>query len=504
MWWAVETVDGVPRELRGFLIDITQRKQFEIRLRESEAKFRALAENSRATITLNDEQGFTYVNPRLEELTGYTRTELLEMDLGDLLHPDIRKVVVERARARLRGEDLPSYDELPFLTKHGKTRWVEVASTGVDLDGKRVTLATCVDITERKQTERALQENEAKFRALAENSHATITLSDDQHFIYVNPRAEEVTGYTQTELLSMKFADLLPPDVQPVIVERAQARLRGEDASHHYELPFLKKDGETRWLDVTATVVEMGGQVLSLATGIDITERKQADAEIRSLTGRVLTAREDEQQRLARDLHDGFNQRLAAISIDIGLIRQRGSDVPRDVRRELATVQDAVVEVSQDLQRVARDLHPPALAQVGLVRALDRHCREVSQRTGITVHFSADLGDRSVSPGMSLCLYRIAQESLRNVVQHSKAETADVTVTARPESLQLSITDGGIGFDPKVSHGRGLGLISLEERVRSLNGRLLIQSESDVGTEILVRIPWATRGNMSRQGTAAS
>ena len=105
---------------------------------------------------------------------------------------------------------------------------------------------------------------------------------------------------------------------------------------------------------------------------------------------------------------------------------------------------------------------------------------------------------------VGLCLYRIAQESLRNVVQHSKAETADVTVTAGPESLQLSITDGGIGFDPNVSHRRGLGLISLEERVRPFNGRLLIESERGVGTEILVRIPWATRGSVSRQGTAAS
>ena len=128
----------------------------------------------------------------------------------------------------------------------------------------------------------------------------------------------------------------------------------------------------------------------------------------------------------------------------------------------------------------------------------------MSQREGITVHFSADLGDRSVAPEVGLCLYRIAQESLRNVVQHSKAEAADAILTSRPESLQLSIKDDGIGFDPKVSHRRGLGLISLEERVRSFNGRLVINSERGGGTEILVRIPWATRGNVSRQGTAAS
>ncbi len=138
------------------------------------------------------------------------------------------------------------------------------------------------------------------------------------------------------------------------------------------------------------------------------------------------------------------------------------------------------------------------------MRALERHCCEVSQRAGITVHFSADLGDRSVSPGVSLCLYRIAQESLRNVVQHSKAEAADVTLTSLEESLQPSIEDAGVGFDTNAGLRRGLGLLSLEERIRPFDGRLLIESERGVGTKILVRIPWAARGNVSRQGTAAS
>ena len=366
--------------------------------REQEQRLRLITDSVPALIAyVGADRRYQFVNDGYRTMFGRTSSGVIGHHMREILGASYTEIE-PRVDQVLRGEAVEFNLTIP--NADGMPRDLH-AHCIPQLDAQRkVTgfFALVTDITERKQTERALQESEAMFRALAEHSQATITLSDDQRFVYVNPRAEEVTGYTQTALLGMKFAGLLPPDVRQVIVERAQARLRGEDASHHYELPFLKKDGERRWLDVTATVVEMGGQVLSLATGIDITERKQADAEVRSLTARVLTAREDEQQRLARDLHDSFHQRQAAISIDIGLIRQRGSDVPRDVRRELATVQDAVVEVSQDLQRVARDLHPAALAQVGLVRALEQHCREVSQREGITVHFSADLGDRSVAP----------------------------------------------------------------------------------------------------------
>lgn len=311
-------------------------------------------------------------------------------------------------------------------------------------------------------------------------------------FTYVGAQVTQLLGYPREQWYETDFwvAHLHPEDRETAV----SYCLKSSQVCREYEFDYrmIAANGQTVWIhDIVAVETERGAPRELRGFLIDISARKQAQEALESLSSRLMTVKEDEQGRLARELHDGFNQRLAALSIRLGSIRRELPGVGTDMHRELASAQDAVVELAKDLQRVARELHPSALEQLGLVPALQQHCREVREREGVTVHLTAQLGDRSVEPNVGLCLFRIVQEALRNVVRHSKAEEADVVLQSQPDGLHLTIQDRGTGFDTNRVPERGLGLIGFKERVRPLGGTLSIRSEPGAGTLVQVRIPWA-------------
>ena len=211
--------------------------------------------------------------------------------------------------------------------------------------------------------------------------------------------------------------------------------------------------------------------------------------DIQSLAGRLLTAEEDERRRIGRELHDGVNQELAALSIALtGLEQRLSSDV--SARQEVAWLQARSVDLSEEMRQLSHELHPGILEYAGLSAALRSHCREFDHGHDIAVTYEPGEGLGEVPADVALCLYRVTQEALRNAAMHAKAGHASVTLTRRGTDLVLTITDDGRGFDLAESRGRGLGLISLEERVRLVGGRLTIATEPQHGTkiEVVVRV----------------
>jgi len=247
-------------------------------LRESENKFRAVAETTSGGIFIRQGSLFRYVNPAAERLTGYSRTELLAMDHTGIVHPDFRPLLQERSEARLRGNPVPSRYEAKLLSKDGQERWAELTATVVEFDGAPAVLTTTFDITDRKRAEKELAESEAKFRAVAETAAAAIYIHDGSKFLFVNRTAEVISGYNREELLAQQPFDLVHPDHRQMTLERAQARQRGEAVPSRYDFKILTKSGETRWLDFSASVVRFEGRSAVLSMAFDITERKRTEA----------------------------------------------------------------------------------------------------------------------------------------------------------------------------------------------------------------------------------
>jgi len=210
----------------------------------------------------------------------------------------------------------------------------------------------------------------------------------------------------------------------------------------------------------------------------------------RDLAGRLITAHESERARIARDMHDDFNQQLAALSIQLSALRRGSSGGGVEMAEALGELQQRTVALTDQIRTFSRDLHPAVLEHIGLAAALRSLCSQFADREGLRLQFIAadDLGP--VPHDVGLCVYRIVQEALRNVVSHAGVPDVSVSLRRAGEQLELSISDRGRGFEPSAAFARGgLGLPSVDERVRLVGGALTITSAPGRGTLLDVRIP---------------
>lgn len=228
-------------------------------------------------------------------------------------------------------------------------------------------------------------------------------------------------------------------------------------------------------------------------------ELQASEAAARELSGRLITAQEDERRRLARDLHDDLSQRLSVLSVELELFgRGQSAEEKVHVERLAATVR----ELGAQVHGLSYQLHPAKLDQLGLETAARSWCREMAQQSGIRIDFSAADVPAGLPPDVALCFYRIVQEALRNVVRHSGADAAQVELTYDGGLLRLAIVDAGRGFDRRVAReASGLGLLSMRERVQIVGGILEVDPQPGRGTRLTVTIPWQPDGEDAAAGS---
>lgn len=243
--------------------------------------------------------------------------------------------------------------------------------------------------------------------------------------------------------------------------------------------------GEQRYLEaLEQRVRERTEELATVNAALQKNER-----ELRELSRRLIRAGEEERKRLARDLHDDLNQRLAVLAMQIQRLGESPPDSPEALTTRAWALWEQTTAVCDDVQRLAYQLHPSKLEELGLVPAARGFCEELAVQTGIRIRFSDGSLPDSLPPDVSLCLYRVLQESLWNVARHSGAGEATVVLQGRGSWLLLEVVDRGRGFDVESIPAGGLGLLSMRERVRLLGGELEIESASGTGTRIVARVP---------------
>jgi signal transduction histidine kinase len=223
---------------------------------------------------------------------------------------------------------------------------------------------------------------------------------------------------------------------------------------------------------------------------LDITVRKLAEQEREALAGRLIHAQEQERSRLARELHDDFNQRLAILAIDLERCAGMIGHSPAEASERMLELWNRASEIGADLHTLSHQLHSSTLESLGLVHGVNAFCTEFTEQQGIRVDFAYENIPRSVAPQIALCLFRIVQEGLRNVKKHSGSSRAEVRLEGIDDSIHLSLFDRGTGFD-RHNHSThvGLGVRSMEERLRVIGGRFELQSAPMQGTRIDAWVP---------------
>jgi len=315
-----------------------------------------------------------------------------------------------------------------------------------------------------------------------------------------NAQAEKLFGYSSKELLGQPVEMLVPE------------RFRTQHSGHRQrfsaspevrvmgagrELFGRRKDGSEFPVEIALSPVQPGTRPLVLATIADISLRKQAEEglrqsqiELRILTGQLLQARETEARRIARELHDDLGQGLALLTVKMDLLRQKPPDDSDQLGARMQELLAQVRQLSSSVHNLSHQLHPSKLEQFGLVAAIGDLCRELAHNHGLKIEFTHDQMPTAIAPDVAVCLYRIAQEALRNALKHSGAQQAEVALRGTEDAISLRIIDYGRGFDFRQIQGKsGLGLVSMRERVRHLGGEVTIDSRPLRGTTVHVRVP---------------
>jgi PAS domain S-box-containing protein len=266
-------------------------------------------------------------------------------------------------------------------------------------------------------------------------------------------------------------------------------------APYELDLEALRPDGTRLWVTSRGEAVcDGGGRPIQLRGTIqNITERKLAAESLEELSGRLITAQDEERTRIARELHDDFSQRLALQGIGLEQLWKKLPESEVEERAKVQELMKGIQEISSDMHSLSHQLHSSRLELVGLVSALDGLCKEMGETFEIEIHFAKSGSLPKISKDVELCLFRVTQEALGNVVKHSYSKRAQVEVGANSQGVSLRITDAGRGFEPDLGKpAAGIGLVGMRERLRLVGGRLSVKSGLMRGTEILAEVPLAS------------
>ncbi len=435
------------------------------------------------------------VNDRAEMLLGYAREELLGEPIEILVpdrfrsrHPAHREGYLRNPRVRSMGSEA----DLWALRKDGIEVPVDVALAPLTGEDGPLVYVSVRDATDRKRLESARRESDERLRRIVDNTSVIPWEADAEtwRFTFVGPQAVEILGYPLDEWDKHAFWEehIHPEDREYAINFCRESSKHREQFDFEYRM--LSSTGEVVWLhDLVSVSFEAGEPKLLQGFMLDITERKSAEQALDELSGRLIQAQEDERRRIARELHDDVSQRLALLSIDLDLL---GASVPspEDLRERTARLTDQVRELSSEIHGVAYRLHPAKLEQLGLTAAVEGLCNELAAKHGLRIKLEHHEPSRPISREVALCLYRVVQEALQNVVKHSGADEARVQLLGSDDEIHLRIEDPGVGFDPSSPQAAGgIGLASMRERLRLVAGEISIESGPSCGTQVEVRVP---------------
>jgi PAS domain S-box-containing protein len=351
------------------------------------------------------------------------------------------------------------------------------------------------------------QESEQRFRLVANSAPVLIWMSGvDKLRTYFNAPWLEFTGRSiQEEVGNGWSAGIHPADLNQCLntyTDRLDRRVRLQ-----MEYRLRRHDGKYRWVsDLGVPRFHTDGSFAGyIGSCIDVTERKLAEEALSNSSRRLIEAHEEERTWLARELHDDVNQRLSLLAVNLDQLRQDPRDSPTVVAKRIEEAMTQVSELANDVQALSHRLHSSKLDYLGLGAAAASLCREASNRQKVEIDFQSHGVPQKLPREISLCLYRVLQEALQNAIKHSDSRQLEVSLTFKSNEIQLTVRDSGIGFDSEEAlKGGGLGLTSMRERLKLVDGNLSIESQRGAGTVVRASVPISPGSTLVRAATTST
>ncbi len=484
------------------LRDITERKRAEEALQNSEALFRNYFELAMVGCAITSiEKGILAVNDQFCQMLGYPREELAKMTWAQLTHPDDVAADVAEFNRLLAGE-IDSYTlDKRFLHKSGQEVFTTIAVRCVrHPDGSPdYVVGMAMDITKRKRAEEALRESEEKFSKAFQASPDGICITELEtgRFMEVNEGYCRLFDHTREALIGHTPVEL-------GIFENKEERRRFLDALlaqgsvRDMELTTRRRDGQKRLVLASAERMELSTRQCIVSVIDDITDRKRIEAERAESIAReqqarteytfqLIASQEAERTRIALELHDSLGQNLLLIKNRAQLEMAR-KKLSKHSREEFQSISDLASQTIAEIRQISHDLRPPQLDILGLTRVLQSLIESAGESSAIAITGKFDAVDDVFLREAATNVYRIVQESLNNILKHSCARKARITLERDVHEVQLRIEDDGCGFT-SGGDGKGLGLKNIAERVRMLDGKMKLDSQPEKGVRIEITIP---------------
>lgn len=537
------------RECRVAVMDITDRKLVEDKVRVSEVRYRRLFETAHDGVILLDAgtRKITDANPFMTALLGYPPAQLVGKELFEIgLLKD--EAASQEMFRKLKQSHEVRYEDLPLESREGRHQEVEVVANLYQEDGHAVIQCNIRDITERKQAVEMLRRNEALFSALVEQAPFGMYVVDAGfRLLQVNQRARPVFRNVHP-LIGRDFAEihrlLWPRPVSDPIVARFRHTLKTGE-------PYRSNDFSARRRDTGAKeCYEWQIQRVTLPAGEhgvvaffnDITERKRAEEaqqrlavlaasnekleleivrrqaveaalrqserqqkellaqarlmqeQLRQLSRQVLRAQEEERKRISRELHDVIAQTLTGINVRLATLKQEAAHDTKGLDRSISSTQRLVKRSVDIVHEFARELRPAVLDDLGLIPALHSFMKDYAARTGIHTRLTAFAGVEALDDTRRTVLYRVAQEALTNVAKHAHASQVTVNIRPLAGAARMEIQDNGKSFEVervlRAQKGKRLGLLGMRERLEMVGGQFTIESAPGAGTTVMAQIPF--------------
>ena len=489
--------------MQGAARDITERKQADAALRESEARFRTIVDTSPDCIFINKGgDNVIYINNEGLRLLGATSPDqIIGKAPFHFIHPDSHAIVRERIKQVIAldpARSVPLIEE-KYLRLDGTPIDVEVAAVPLDYQGERAAYVVVRDITARKRAEKLLARSRDFYLGILEEFPAMIWRSDvNAKCDYFNKTWLSSTGRTLEQELGDGWAEgVHPDDVEQCVTSYLNA--------FHARKPFVleyrlrRHDGEYRYiLDYGSPFNDLDGNFAGyIGSGYDITERRRAEQklnqtaqQLHNLAARLHTVREEEATRIARDVHDQLGQVLTSLKFDLTWLAERLPKRSGTLREKVFSMTQLVETTINTVRKISTELRPAMLAHLGLPAAVEWWTQEFQRRTGIACVLSLASDELPVEPHRAITLFRILQESLTNVSQHAHATRVEIALKADAEQVHLEIRDNGRGIpDAQIDSPTSLGLTGMRERALQFGGTVRIQGKPGHGTTVTVSIP---------------
>jgi PAS domain S-box-containing protein len=457
-------------------------------------------------ISVDEDQRIVLFNAAAEKVFGWPRAAVIGKPLDALIPAALRERhrahVDQFGRTGVTSRRMGGSQVLSAQRANGTTFPIEASISQHEEDGRRIYTAILRDITERVDAEGRLARSEARLRGILDSAmDAVITVDEAQRIVLFNDAAERMFACTRDEALGAPLGRFIPE------------RFRGDHAAH------VKRFGETRVTSrrmgrarivtglrrtgeefpIDASISQLGEDGSRFYTVIlrDVSQLVQAEAEVRrskdelrELASAASSAREQEKTRIAREIHDELGQSMTTLKMDLSLIRVTTPHAGADLLARLDKMERQVDATIAAMRRIAADLRPLTLDDLGLVPAIEALVTNFTQATGVPCELAVSQPEFRLTDAQATAVFRIVQEALNNVAKHAAATQVEVTLSSGDDEIDVTIRDNGRGFSAAASpRANAYGILGVRERAYLLGGQARIASTPGEGTEVEVTLP---------------